>query len=109
MAVDKLAEMLKNLQKAAGSKTTVSSKDDVEACKLEIGQTEEMLQEAQKVHIEAIAKAYELLRNLLSSDVQSQWDRVCCKMHERDSWAGVNGKVTKRKASAFVDCFPRLS
>jgi hypothetical protein len=42
--------MLKNLQKAAGSKTTISSKDDVEARKLNIGQTQQMLQEAQKVH-----------------------------------------------------------
>jgi hypothetical protein len=38
--------MLKNLQKAAWSKTTVLSKDDMEAWKLVIGQTEEMLQEA---------------------------------------------------------------
>jgi hypothetical protein len=45
-AVDKLTTTLKNLQKAARSKTTVSSKDDVEAQKLEIGQTQQMLQEA---------------------------------------------------------------
>ncbi len=48
-------------------------KDDVEAHKLEIGQTEEMLQEAQKVHGKAIAKVYKLLRNLLSGDAQSLW------------------------------------
>jgi hypothetical protein len=35
-AVDKLARTLKNLQKAAGSKTTVLSKDDLEARQLEI-------------------------------------------------------------------------
>jgi hypothetical protein len=35
-AVDKLAGTLENLQKAAGSKTNILSKDDVEACKLEI-------------------------------------------------------------------------
>jgi hypothetical protein len=67
----------------------------MESCKLEIGKTQEMLQEAQKVHDEAIAKRYKLLRNLLSGDEQSQWDRICCKMRECDSWAGVNGKVTK--------------
>jgi hypothetical protein len=39
-AVDKRAGMLKNLLKAAGSKTTVLSDDDVEACKLEIEQTQ---------------------------------------------------------------------
>jgi hypothetical protein len=71
-AVDKLDRMLKNLLKATGFKTTISSKDDVEACKLKIEQTQQMLQEAQNAHNEAIAKTYELLRNLLSGDAQSQ-------------------------------------
>jgi hypothetical protein len=67
-----------------------------------------MLQEAQKTHNKAIAKTYRLLRNLLSGDSQSQWDCVCRKMHESDSWAGVNGKVTKGRHpltwAAFQDC-----
>jgi hypothetical protein len=67
-----------------------------------------MLQEAQKAHDKAIAKSYEQLRNLLSGDAQSQWDRVCRKMHERDSWAAVNGQVTKgrrpRTWMSFLDC-----
>jgi hypothetical protein len=78
-AVDKMAGMLKNLQKTAGSKSAVS-KDDVEVRILDIGQTQEMLQEAQKLHDEAIAKMYKLLRNLLSVDAQSQWDRICHEM-----------------------------
>jgi hypothetical protein len=94
-AVDKLAGRLKNLQKAAGSKTTVSPKDDMEDCKLEIEQTQQMLKEAQKFCNKAIAKTYELLKNLLFGDVQSQWDCICHKMHKHDSWAGVNGKITK--------------
>jgi hypothetical protein len=57
-AVDKLAGTLKNLLKASGSKTTVSSMDDVEVCKLEIDQTQQMLQEAQKAHNEAKSKMY---------------------------------------------------
>jgi hypothetical protein len=89
-AVDKLAGMLENILKAAGSKTTISSDDDMEAPKLEIEQTQQLLQEAQKAHNKAIAKTYELLRNLLSCDAQTQWDRVCCKMHECDLWAGIN-------------------
>jgi hypothetical protein len=68
-----------------------------------------MLQESQKAHNEAIAKAYKQLRNLLSSDLQSQWDCVCRKMHERDLWAGVNSQVTKgrrpRTWMSFRDCF----
>jgi hypothetical protein len=67
-----------------------------------------MLQEAQKAHNKAIAKSYEQLRNLLSGDVQSQWDRVSHKMHERDSWAAVNGQATKgrhpRTWMSFLDC-----
>jgi hypothetical protein len=67
-----------------------------------------MLQEAQKAHDKAVAESYEQLRNLLSGDAQSQWDRFCCKMHEHDSWAAVNGQVTKgrrpRMWMSFLDC-----
>jgi hypothetical protein len=54
-----------------------------------------MLQESQKAHNKAIAKTFEQLRNLLSGDAQSQWDRVCRKMHARDLWAAVNSQVTE--------------
>ncbi len=94
-AVDKLAGTFKNLLKETGSKTTVLSDDDVKTRKLEIEQTQHMLQEAQKTHNEAVAKTYELLRKVLSGDQQSQWDCICREMHQRDSWAGVNNKVTK--------------
>ncbi len=94
-AVVKLSRTLKNLLKDAGSKTTFLLDVDVEACKVEIEQTQKMLQETQKTHNKAIAKRHKLLRNLLSSDTQTKLDCVCRKMHKRDSWAGVNGKVTK--------------
>jgi hypothetical protein len=77
--------MFKDLLKGAGSKETVSSNDDVEAHKLEIKETQKMLQEVQMQHNKAISKTQKLLRNLLSSDPQSQWDRICRKMHKRDS------------------------
>jgi hypothetical protein len=80
----------------------------VTARKVEIEQTSQMLLEAQKAHDKAIAKLYKQLRNLLSGDAQSHWDRVCCKMHERDSWAAVNGQVTKGRRlqmwMSFLDC-----
>ncbi len=67
-----------------------------------------MLQEAEKAHDKAITETYEQLRNLLSGDAQSQWDRVCREMHERDSWAAVIGQVTKgrrpRTWISFLDC-----
>jgi hypothetical protein len=65
------------------------------ARKVEIEQTQHTLQEAQKAHNKAIAESYEQLRNLLSGNAQSQWDRVCREMHKCDSWAAVSGQVTK--------------
>ncbi len=73
-----------------------------------LGQTQEMLKEAQKAHNEAVAKTYKLLNNLLSGDPQSQWDWVCCKMHKCDSWTGLNGQITTGRHphlwTAFQDC-----
>jgi hypothetical protein len=89
------SEMVKNLLEAAGSQDTVSTTVDVRARKVEIEQTQQMLQEAQKAHDKAITKVYKQLCYLLSGNPQAQWDRVCCKMHEHDSWAGVNGQVTE--------------
>jgi hypothetical protein len=107
-AVVRQSEALKNLQEAAESWDTVSTTIDVTAHKVAIEQTQQMLQEAQKAHDKAIAEAYEQLRNLLSGDAQSQWDRVCHEMHERHSWAAVNGHVTKgrcrRTWTSFLDC-----
>ncbi len=76
---------------------------------MEIEQIHQMLQKAQKAHDKAIAKSYMQLRNLLSGNAQSQWDCVCCEMHKRDTWAAVNGQVTKsrhpRTWMSFLDCF----
>ncbi len=60
---------------------------------MEIEQTQQLLQEAQKAQDKAIAESYEQLRNLLSGDAQSQWDCVCHEMHKRDSWAAANVDV----------------
>jgi hypothetical protein len=86
---------MKNLLEAAGTQDTVLMNVDIQAYKVEIEQTQQMLQGPQKAHNKAIAKVYEQLRNHLSGDLQSQWDCVCREMHKRDSWAGVNGQVTK--------------
>ncbi len=94
-AIVRWSEVLKNLQEAAESRDTVSTTVDVMACKVEIEQTQQMPQEAQKAHDKAIAESYEQLRNLLSGNAQSQWDHDCHEMHERDSWAAVNSQVTK--------------
>jgi hypothetical protein len=107
-AIVRQSKALKNLQEAAGSWETVSTSVDVTACKVEIEQTQQMPQEAQEAHDKAITKTYEQLRNLLSGDAQSQWDCVCLKMHKHDSWAAVNGQVTKGRHPqmwiSFQDC-----
>jgi hypothetical protein len=81
---------------------------DVTARKVEIEQTQQMLQESQKAFNKAITESYKQLRNLLSSDAQSQWDCVCRKMHKRDLWAAVNGQVTEgrhpRMWMSFLHC-----
>jgi hypothetical protein len=70
-AVARWFKALKNLQEAAESRDTVLMSVDVTAHKVEIEQTSQMLQEAQKAHDKAIAKSYKQLRNLLSGDTQS--------------------------------------
>jgi hypothetical protein len=55
-AVLKQSKALKNLLEAAGSKDTVLLDIDVEALKVEIEQTQQMLQESQKQQDEAIVK-----------------------------------------------------
>jgi hypothetical protein len=68
-AVEKRSGALKNLLEAVGSQDTVLMDIDVQARKVEIEQTQWMLQEAQKAHDKAITKTYKQLRNLLSGDV----------------------------------------
>ncbi len=56
-AVAKRQEALKNLLEAAGSQDTVLTSIDITAYKVEIEQTQQMLQEAQKAHDKADAKS----------------------------------------------------
>jgi hypothetical protein len=53
-AVARRSEALKNLQEAVESRDTISTSVDVTARKVEIEQTVQMLQEAQKVHDKAL-------------------------------------------------------
>ncbi len=69
--VAKWQEALKNLQEASESQDTVLTSVDITACKMEIEQTTQRLQESQRAHDKAIAESYEQLRNLLSGDTQS--------------------------------------
>ncbi len=71
--IDKLAGTLENLQKLNPNRPKcVSSKEDQETCRLELGQTQEMLNKSWTAHNKAVAKMYELWRNFLSSDPLSE-------------------------------------
>jgi hypothetical protein len=67
-AVAKRQAASKNLQEASESQDTILTSVDVMACKVEIEQTTQMLQESQRAHDKAITKSYEQMRNLLSGD-----------------------------------------
>jgi hypothetical protein len=99
--LERVSTVLKDLRQREGS-------EEPNALKAEREQSLEIFEKAKKEHDVAVASTYELLRNLLSGDAQTQWDRIDREMHERDSWAGVNGVVTKgqrpRSWVAFKDC-----
>jgi hypothetical protein len=76
----KQARTLADLHKSIGPEG-LNSKNDQETCMVEIEQTTEMLEEATKEHNKAMAKTYELLKNLLSCDPETQWDWICLEMH----------------------------
>jgi hypothetical protein len=104
----KTYEVLEALKRKLEGPRGVSSENDQEALEEELKQTQEMCELAKKEHDEAVAQAYELLRNLLSGDPQAQWDRICREMHERDSWASLTGAKNEGKRprtwASFKDC-----
>ncbi len=69
-------------QKSIGSQDLSSKKDqeayknEVEALRIEKAQTQEMLKTTTKDYNEAVASMYELLRNLLASEPQTQWNHI---------------------------------
>jgi hypothetical protein len=101
-------KLKKAVLRQSGSQDTVLRTVGITARKVEIEQTQQLLQDFQKAHDKAIVKVYEQLQNLLSVDLQAQWDCVCREMHERDLWAGVNSQVTKGRCPqtwmSFLDC-----
>ncbi len=60
-AILRQSKMLKNLLETAGSRDTVSMDIDVMARKVEIEQTQQLLQDFQKTHDKAIVKVYKQL------------------------------------------------
>jgi hypothetical protein len=71
-AVLRQSKILKNLLEAAGLRYTVLMDVDITACKVEIEQTQQLLQDFQKAHDKAITIVYKQLQILLFSNLQSQ-------------------------------------
>ena len=71
--------------------------EDRKTHKTETKQSLLMFKKPKKKHDAAVGLTYKLLHNLLSSDAQTQWDCIDCKIHGCDSWTGVNGVMTKGK------------
>ena len=98
-------------RKSTGSQSE-NSDESPEDLELERKLTQELLSTASKQYNEAVGATYELLRNLLAGEPQTQWDRIIREMHERDSWAGPNGKKQDGKRpkgfKAFKDCLELL-
>jgi hypothetical protein len=71
MQAGTLADLHKSIEPKGSN-----SKEDQEAHRVKIKQTQEMLVASEKEHDKAIAKTYEyeLLQNLLSGVFQTQWD-----------------------------------
>jgi hypothetical protein len=69
-----------------------------------IPQFNNMMEDAQK----KAKRAGMPIANIKLMMAQCQWDCVCCEMHKRDSWAAVNGQLTKsrrpRTWMSFLDC-----
>ncbi len=75
---------------------------------VEKNQSLEILKNANKQYAEDVAATYEVMRNLLAGNLQTQWDRIVIEMHEGDSWAGPDGKEHQGSRvkcnKAFSDC-----
>ena len=83
--LEKVSAVLEDLRQREGS-------EDHDALEVEREQSLVIFKKAKKEHNTTIALMYELIRNLLPSDAQTQWECIDREMHERDLWAGVNGQ-----------------
>ncbi len=79
-----------------------------EADKVEETQSQDIFKDSKAKYVKAIEATYEVMRNLLAGDPQTQWDRIIKEMHEGDSWAGPDGKEHQGSClkynKAFSDC-----
>jgi hypothetical protein len=46
-----------------------------------------------EVFLKAVQKPFDLIRQLLSGEARTQWDKIVKEMFDRDTWMGVNGKT----------------
>jgi hypothetical protein len=102
------AETLIVIKRKLNGSQLENSDESPEDLELERKLTQELLSTASKQYNEAVGATYELLRNLLAGEPQTQWDCIVREMHERGSWAGADGERHNGKRpkgfKAFMDC-----
>ena len=100
--------ILEALAKESVGPEDSNSDKDHDTHTLEVKTAWEIHDQKKKQYEEAVASVYELLRNLLAGEAQSQWDCIVRKMHNCDSWAGLDGKLHDKKRpktwEAFKEC-----
>jgi len=86
--------VLEDIHKSfSGSTAAGKKKTTTEAEKLELEGTEILISEAKAEFLKAVQKPFDLVRQLLIGEAQTQWDKIVKEMFDRDTWVGVNGKT----------------
>jgi hypothetical protein len=90
--------VLKDIQKSlGGSAATGKKKTPTDA-----------VSEAKAEFLKAVLKPFDLVRQLLIGEAQTQWDKIVKEMFDRDTWTGVNGKTHDgprlRTWKSLTDC-----
>jgi len=91
-----------------GSTAAGKKKTPTDAEKLELEGTEKLVSEAKAEFLKAVQKPFDLVRQLLIGEAQTQWDKIVKEMFDHDTWVGVNGKTHDgpclRTWKSLTDC-----
>ncbi len=88
--------VLEDIHKALGGSTaTGKKKTPTDAEKLELEGTEKLVSEVKAEFLKAVQKPFDLIRQLLIGEVQTQWDKIVKEMFDRDTWVESMVRHTK--------------
>ncbi len=79
-------DVLETIQKSLGGSSAKGKKKTLtEAEQLELEGTEKLVSEAKAEFVKAVQKPFNLIRQLLIGEAQTQWDKIVKEMFDRDS------------------------